>query len=488
MRFPIPSLFDSPLKMRGWHSLTVDVLHIIVENLEPKDIVNLFQIGVSTRVVTRKQFDTIRDSRDDTILHAMAKLDREGWMDDVVARTTDFSPRNIHSETPLHVAIHSKRKKTALFLMKASGGPTQYYPQYMGLFRDAKLRYDEIVDILMSGNSVAGSYTWSTAEEPYNDILFPAAARIGHAGVMRLLLRNDMRLWCEQNWRPATMAAMYGRTDVMKLFIEQCADVFHQRREPDWCRYDYPNFLGMKHILENAVQGGGLDVVKFFLPHFDDDISKVICYADTPPLNLALGVGKSRLVFRENIDGEQYRTFDRKNAREKKQTQGEGERLPRPSIYNRIARELIRAKADVNGQDDHGAKPLHIAARHGSIEMVRLLIDAGADSSLRTKNGVSPLAVALYWGHQGICRILARQRKMPSATTVKSQISSNEGQLAFEPGVKITNIVSTPAMVLSETSDGYWIGAINRRFGYFDSECVKLDEFPDESPNESPDE
>ncbi|KAK2750542.1 hypothetical protein FQN55_002143 [Onygenales sp. PD_40] len=434
---------------------THEVFRAIIDQMKPKDIVEFFQSGNSTRLVSTRKLNTLRDSDGNTILHAMAELDREGWMDDVVKRITDFSPCNGCGETPLHVAIRSRHRKTALFLMKASGDPTQYYPQYMELFRDAKLRYGEIVDILMSGNHLNHSSMWSTAEEPYNSILFRAAARTGHAGLMRLLLRNDMRLWCEQLWEPAAMAALYGRTDVVKLFIEQCADVFHQRREPGWCvGYDYSTFLGKELILERAVFGGGLDVVKFLLPHFDNDISKVMCYGGAP-LHLAAGLGKSLLVFREDIDGEQYRTLDRKKAREEEHKQGGRKRppWPRPSIYNynQIARELIKAKADVNGQCYDGVNPLHMAARHGSIEMVRLLVDAGADSSLRTKNGVSPLAVALYWGHQGICRILARQRKMPSATTVTSQKSSNEAQLAFEPGVKITNIVSTSAMLVTDT-------------------------------------
>jgi len=44
-----------------------------------------------------------------------------------------------------------------------------------------------------------------------------------------------------------------------------------------------------------------------------------------------------------------------------------------------ILRLLLRHGADVNVQDDAGQTPLHIASRHGNIEVLHELIHAGAE-------------------------------------------------------------------------------------------------------------
>ena len=49
----------------------------------------------------------------------------------------------------------------------------------------------------------------------------------------------------------------------------------------------------------------------------------------------------------------------------------------------------------VNGLDRNGWTPLHFAARHNNCEVVKALIDAGADVNMRNKDGHPPLLLAL---------------------------------------------------------------------------------------------
>lgn len=48
----------------------------------------------------------------------------------------------------------------------------------------------------------------------------------------------------------------------------------------------------------------------------------------------------------------------------------------------------------VNMQDADGFTLLHFAAREGSLEAVRALLDQGADPTIRAKDGSTPLALA----------------------------------------------------------------------------------------------
>lgn len=46
-----------------------------------------------------------------------------------------------------------------------------------------------------------------------------------------------------------------------------------------------------------------------------------------------------------------------------------------------------------------GWAPLHYAARHGFLDVVQLLVDSGADPTLRAKDGRVPLCCAAGAGH-----------------------------------------------------------------------------------------
>jgi len=65
-------------------------------------------------------------------------------------------------------------------------------------------------------------------------------------------------------------------------------------------------------------------------------------------------------------------------------------------------KEAIDAGADINAQDKDGWTALHLAARHGNSEAVRLLLDNGANPDLVTKpneDGITALDLAAYYGH-----------------------------------------------------------------------------------------
>ena len=68
--------------------------------------------------------------------------------------------------------------------------------------------------------------------------------------------------------------------------------------------------------------------------------------------------------------------------------------LPGSTRPTDIARGLIDRGADVNAQSINGVTPLMIAATHNNAPMIGMLIDAGADVSLKNKLGQTAAEVA----------------------------------------------------------------------------------------------
>jgi ankyrin repeat protein len=59
-----------------------------------------------------------------------------------------------------------------------------------------------------------------------------------------------------------------------------------------------------------------------------------------------------------------------------------------------LASAALQARANVNGRDEEERTPLHWAAESGDISFVQLLIDQGADPSLKDRWGWTPQRVA----------------------------------------------------------------------------------------------
>ena len=58
---------------------------------------------------------------------------------------------------------------------------------------------------------------------------------------------------------------------------------------------------------------------------------------------------------------------------------------------------LIDRGSEVNAIGPHGVTPLHFAAARDSTVVARILIDAGADKSIRTDDDLTPCDSALFF-------------------------------------------------------------------------------------------
>jgi ankyrin repeat protein len=75
--------------------------------------------------------------------------------------------------------------------------------------------------------------------------------------------------------------------------------------------------------------------------------------------------------------------------------------------YGEIVRLLLEAGANVNGSEREET-PLHIAAEYGAIDAARVLVAAGANLNPINENGFTPLQLAIDKGHAEVAEVLLK--------------------------------------------------------------------------------
>jgi hypothetical protein len=77
-----------------------------------------------------------------------------------------------------------------------------------------------------------------------------------------------------------------------------------------------------------------------------------------------------------------------------------------PQVALEISRAMIAAGADVNATQHGGWMPLHAAALHGNLPLVRLLLEAGAVADAKNDTGQTPAALASSKNHKEVVALL----------------------------------------------------------------------------------
>jgi ankyrin repeat protein len=95
------------------------------------------------------------------------------------------------------------------------------------------------------------------------------------------------------------------------------------------------------------------------------------------------------------------------------------------------ARALIDAGIDINKAGDLGYTPLHVACIKGNADIVKLLIDRGADM-FALSEGDAPFTTARRAGHDHICDILAPLMTEAQKRDPKAWVRARIAQLRRE--------------------------------------------------------
>ncbi len=235
-----------------------------------------------------------------------------------------------------------------------------------GIF-DRPLR---VVTVLLTVTSIGGQ---TLAQDIHT------AAEAGDVAQVAALLAESPQLLDAANERgltPLHLAARRGHHDVVRLLIDQGADLE---------RTDERGFTALLY----AASSGNLDLVRFLV----DRGCEVGVVAAMPPVRVAVG----RTTVAATVD-EATSISAADVAFQHEVHRGKSE----------MTRYLVShgAPFDANAPMMRGVGKLDIAISPGNLDMVRLLIELGADPNAPSAYPLSPLFNASYRGHSEIVEML----------------------------------------------------------------------------------
>ena len=271
-------------------------------------------------------------------------------MMELIEGGADVTYRTGQGPDPLMAAVHPDQRPKLLALTKSLAQqndwpPPRFQTDHLAVVQKLLEAGADLQAVNADGNTALHS-----------------ACMWGDPGVVRALLNRGADLHAKgfDAFTPLHCAVDHGHLEIVRLLLERGADVEAHDTHP---------------------QGGGTPLL-------------LAAYSTLSTEGELLAVTELLLASGADI-----------NARMKS-----GEiPLHRAALnnYTRIAQALLDGGADINCQDtDNRDTPLHVAARVGHADMVRLLIEHDADPTLKNRFSKRARYEALAAGHKRVAQLL----------------------------------------------------------------------------------
>lgn len=296
----------------------------------------------------------------------------------LIEKGADVSATDDYGWTPLHLASSNGHTSIMQSLIENSADiNAQNKKGLTSLYVVAKRGHSRIVELLLDSGADPNIAN-RKGWTPLN-----AATYKGHLEVVKMLLSNGAGSIADaKGWTPLMLAANLGHFDMVQLLLERGAEITTSENG--------------QTPLSVATLRGHLDIVKLLLDkgaHIDAHKGSKQC----TPIFLAVTNGHSSTVelllergAHHDLDVGGWTPLHAASQ------QGSVE----------VVRLLLQKGADLRTTVETGWQPLHFASAQGHHDVVELLVDEGADLDAVTDSGLTPLHLASSRGHLAVVQIL----------------------------------------------------------------------------------
>ena len=382
------------------------------------------------------------DMEGQTPLHIASRHGDLGIIRMLLSGGVDVDVRNAHKKTPLHLTSGDGKLETSCFLIKrgasvnccdengctplhtaAGNGHRNIVALLLETGADVHAQNANQENPLMlaaCGGHLDVSRVLIENEADLNTVSdegwtsLHLASRYGHPNVVRLLLDHgaDSNFQNADLLAPLHLASAYGHLDVAKLLVERGAVIGQQTKYKETplgyasgCGHlEVTRFLircaanvQLRHsigrtvsVSQAAAEGGHTDVVESLLES-DTDVNVRDCH-DISPLNVA-------------SHNKEHKVSNLLAIRTGKISPEEGSQNKRSDAVEQSL-EGRNTETSENIDDERNEMSLLTATKLGRLDVIRSLLDCGADINTRTTMHETPLIVASMIGRLNVAHLL----------------------------------------------------------------------------------
>jgi ankyrin repeat protein len=238
----------------------------------------------------------------------------------------------------------------------------------------------EIVRLLLDNGADLDAATGNMGDKPLHKVSYGKyRSQEDGVRVAQLLLNHgvDVNTRCKDDWTPLHLASYFGNVEIVRLLLDHGADLDAATRN-----------MGNKPLHQVSYgkyrsQEDGVRVAQLLFDRGADVNARR--KNDRTPLHLASYYGNVEIV-RLLLDNGADLDAATGNMGDKPLHKVSYGKYRSQEDGVRVAQLLFDRGADVNTRGKDGWTPLHLASNYGNVEIVRLLLDHGADLDAATGN------------------------------------------------------------------------------------------------------
>ena len=288
------------------------------------------------------------------------------------------------------------------------------------------------------------------ARDGNKETALKSAVRTGRIEILEYLINqgSDVNAIGKSDTTPLTTATYKGDKEAIELLVKHGANIHHTKQGNQWTLLHYAANYNHTHLIDYLIESGidvnarskngwsalalasdegDIEIVEKLIKH-QADIELSTIKSKKTPLMAAATNGHTNVVSRlikAGADHERKNTDGHNSlwlAANKSHTDTVKVLLKLEKNHNQVffdasskgkfelVRTLIKSGIDVSARTKKGSTAMHLAARYGHLDIVKLLQKNGADiHALSTNKNDTPLMRAAGWGQRNVIDYLISQ-------------------------------------------------------------------------------